>query len=87
MDRIRKLYGWRRRSVAGEVGRRQRRLAMCLASINVAFALVASIVMARAGGALATDVVLGVCVVALALVLTWVEVHILGSLVPWLRDE
>jgi hypothetical protein len=60
---------------------------MCLASINVALALVASIMIARAGGELATDVVLGVLVVALALILTWVEVHVLGSLVPWLGDE
>ena len=72
---------------AGDMGRRLRRLAICLASINVAFALVASIMMARVGGAFAADVVLGVLVVALALVLTWVEVHILGALVPWLRDE
>jgi hypothetical protein len=69
------------------MGRRMRRLTMYLASINVAFALLASIMLARAGGALATDVVLGVLVIALALVLTWIEVHVLRSLVPWLRDE
>ena len=72
---------------AGDVGRRQRRLTMCLALVNVAFALVGSIMMARAGGAFPTDVVLGGLVVALALILTWVEVHVLGSLVPWLKDE